>query len=138
MAPTCLALQDEFNVDVNLLLYAAWLAHREQRLGDVHLREVDGQVAAWRAVVVSPLRALRRRLKGVSPAAGIRDGIQILELRAERRQQDKMYCFYQRAAALPRAADSLLGNLERVARYCSHRENGWEESIGRLHRLLAP
>ena len=138
VAPACLVLQDDLGVDVNLLLYAAWLAHLEQRLCEAHLRELDGQVAAWRATAVRPLRTLRRRIKDVSPAAGLRDGIKALELRAERRQQDIMYRYYRRAASLPRATDSLLGNLERVARYCSRRESGWEEAISRLQRLLEP
>jgi len=138
VAPTCLALQDDLGVDVNLLLYAAWLAHREQRLSQAHLRELDGRVAAWRATAVRPLRMLRRRLKGISRAAGLQRGIAALELRAERRQQDLMYRYYRSAASLPRAAGALSGNLALVARHCSRRESGWEGSISRLHRLLEP
>jgi len=138
VAPTCLALQDDFGVDVNLLLYAAWLAHLERRLSDTHLRAVDGQVAGWREGVVRPLRTLRRQLQGMAPAAAIRDEIRALELRAERQQQDTMYRYYQRAASLPREALSLPGNLSLVARYCSRGASGWEAPIGRLHSLLAP
>jgi len=138
VAPTCLALQDDFDVDVNLLLYAAWLAHREQCLGDEHLRAVDGQVAAWREGVIKPLRRLRRELRPLAPAAAIREEIKALELRAERHQQDTIYRYYQGVAPLPRGTHALAANLALVAGYCSRRDSGWERVVDRLHRLLSP
>jgi len=138
VAPTCLALQDDFEVDVNLVLYAAWLARLERRLSAAHLRAVDERVAKWRGAVVRPLRALRRALRGLSPAASIRAELKALELRAERHQQDIIYRYYRRAEPLSPGTGALAENLALVARYCSHRETGWEGAIRRLHDLLSP
>ena len=41
VAQTCLTLQDTFDMDVNLLLYAAWLAHMNRCLSAGHLCELD-------------------------------------------------------------------------------------------------
>ena len=40
VAQCCLALQDDAGVDVNLLLYAGWLAGKGQRLDSYHLEQV--------------------------------------------------------------------------------------------------
>jgi uncharacterized protein (TIGR02444 family) len=136
VAQCCLTLQDGFGVDVNLLLYAAWLAHLERRLSSAHLTELDALVADWREDVVKPVRALRRQLTGNTRAQGIRDEIKVLELRAEQAQQDMMYGFYQRAATLPRGFQPLPANLALVAHYASPKDEGWAESVGRLGAIL--
>jgi uncharacterized protein (TIGR02444 family) len=86
----CLLLQDRFDVDVNLLLFAAFLgALREQVFTPAGLDMVHGSVGAWQREVVRPLRELRRRLKtGPAPApnaetAQLRNTIQGIELQAE-------------------------------------------------------
>lgn len=90
----CLRLQDEFGVDVNVLLVALYAA---TRLGIVVGAEeaaaLDAAAAAWRRRAVGPLRALRRDLKsrveGVPPDAAdrLREGVKDLELEAERIEQ---------------------------------------------------
>ena len=47
----CLALQDEFGLDVNLLLYAAWLAGMDRCLTLEHLKGMDATIAPWRTRV---------------------------------------------------------------------------------------
>ncbi len=74
VASTCLALQDTIGLDVNLLLYAAWLARMDQRLSGEHLAGVEAEIVDWRERVIKPLRALRRQLQdyyqGVGRARG--------------------------------------------------------------------
>jgi uncharacterized protein (TIGR02444 family) len=137
VAQSCLALQDKFGVDVNLLLYAAWLAHMERRLSDAHLTGLDALIADWRDRVVKPLRVLRRQLHGLPRAENIRNEIKVLELDAEQQQQDMMYAFYQEAAPLPRSPRSLPGNLALVARFSSPEDEDWAEPIEHLGTILS-
>lgn len=136
VAQRCLALQDNFGMDVNLLLYAAWLAHIERCLSGAHLTELDALVADWRDNVIKPLRVLRRQLHELPRAVDIRNEIKVLELRAEQQQQDMMYAFYQRAVPLPRNPQPLPENLAMVARFSSPEHKGWVEPIERLGTIL--
>ena len=138
VAQLCLGLQDDFGVDVNLLMYAGWLAHMERRLSGAHLTELEALIVDWREGVVKPLRLLRRQLHGRAPAEGIRTEIKILELRAEQQQQDMMYAFYQRAVPLQREPEPLSENLAIVARSSSPEQGGWAVPLARLGTILSP
>ena len=137
VADCCLALQDEFGLDVNLLLYAAWLAQRGERLQRDHLAGLEARVARWREKVVKPLRQLRRQWRDESGAGSLRRDIKALELRAERLQQDEMYAFHSAAAALPQGEASLKLNLAQVAGFCSPDRDEWDATIDGLVALLA-
>lgn len=96
VAPTCLALQDQWGVDVNLLFFLAFLASHGRCLNVAEVRQIDDFIRPWREHVVWPLRSVRRALKnGVAPvSAGIsgklRDAIKREELHAERQQQQAL------------------------------------------------
>jgi uncharacterized protein (TIGR02444 family) len=137
VAQLCLGLQDDFGVDVNLLMYAGWLAHMERRLSGAHLTELEALIVDWRESVVKPLRLLRRQLHGRAPAEGIRTEIKVLELRAEQQQQDMMYAFYQRAVPLQREPEPLPENLALVARFSSPEYRGWAGTLERLGAILS-
>ncbi|MFC7333345.1 TIGR02444 family protein [Rhodocista pekingensis] len=93
VAPLCLALQDGHGADVNLLLWAAWLALvHGHTLTPGDLAAAEAAVAPWREGVVRPLRAVRRTLKAPEPplpagAGALRERIKAAELEAERLQQ---------------------------------------------------
>ena len=137
VAQLCIGLQDNFGVDVNLLMYAGWLAHMERCLSNAHLTDLDALIFDWRENVVKPLRLLRRQLHGRAAAESIRNEIKALELRAEQQQQDMMYAFYQRAAPLQRESESLPENLALVARFSSLEYGGWAGPLGRLGTILS-
>lgn len=59
---TCLELQRRHGLDVNLLLFACWLADQGIELDQAALARAEKAVSAWHIEVVRPLRALRRRL----------------------------------------------------------------------------
>lgn len=94
VAEACLALQDGHGLDVNLLLYCLWTAADGR--GPLDRPAADAArsaVRAWGETVVTPLRALRRRLK---PAAEGPDGpivspcraaVKAAELAAEHAEQ---------------------------------------------------
>ncbi len=101
----CLAAQDEQGVDINLLLYAAWLAGNGAALTPRHLAEQAIACDAWREQVVLPLRALRRSWDDLPTARLLREQLLELELAAERQQQDLLYEGYCRGATLPAGGD---------------------------------
>jgi uncharacterized protein (TIGR02444 family) len=132
VAKTCLSLQDLFGMDVNQLLYAAWLASNNQCLNVSHLAELDALVAEWRDSVVRPLRALRRQLRDWAAATAVHDELKALELQAEHEQQDMMYAFYQGAPVLVGADRPLRANLVEVALLAPAARGEWEKAIERL------
>jgi uncharacterized protein (TIGR02444 family) len=70
VSSACLLLQNRADLDVNLLLFAAYVgAVRELRVTDATLTTARQRVQDWHREVVRPLRSIRRRLKtGPSPA----------------------------------------------------------------------
>ena len=129
VATSCLALQDTFGLDVNLLLYAAWLAQLDKRLSEHHLAGLEAEIGDWREQVIKPLRALRQQLQAYSPAAGVRDEIKALELCAEQQQQDRMFAYFQQTADLAKTPRPLRENLVLVAQRACPRDAGWEPSV---------
>lgn len=92
----CLCLQDEYGIDVNLLLFCAFVgAVRAAVLSDRDVKDAGGAVGEWHQNVVSRLRGVRRALKPLalekspvaSLAARLRNGVKALELNAERVEQ---------------------------------------------------
>ena len=97
VADACLHLQNRHELDVNLVLFAAFVgAERRQRLTASSLEAARARVDAWHREVVRPLRAVRRRLKtGPAPAsneitAHLRRRLQRLEIDAELIELDQL------------------------------------------------
>lgn len=70
VADACVSLQDRFDLDVNVLLLAAYVgAVRRQTVTAEQLAAARALIDSWRDEVVRPLRGVRRRLKtGPAPA----------------------------------------------------------------------
>jgi len=105
VARACLAAQDEAGCDVNLLLYAAWLARRGVTLAGVDVERVEALCGPWQRDVVVPLRDLRRRWKREAPREASYTAIKALELEAER-QQLAMLAVLPVAAPAPDATEA--------------------------------
>ncbi|MFI4928133.1 MAG: TIGR02444 family protein [Burkholderiales bacterium] len=93
VARDLLRRQDEEGLDVTLHLFALWAGTQGVPLDAGDLADSDAEVAAWRAQVVQPLRALRRAIKAMgknTPAShdieAVRTLVQAAELAAERVQ----------------------------------------------------
>ena len=97
VADTCIALQEEAGVDVNLLLFLLWQATRKRAFTAAEVAEIERRVGAWREMTVIPLRTLRRALKSPPPLIAVataelfRTKVKAVELEAERLQQEAMY-----------------------------------------------
>lgn len=97
VADACIALQDSYGVDVNILLFLLWLALARRCVSSAAATAVCARVAPWRDDVVVPLRTLRRRLKEGSSlvergaAELFRTRIKAIELESERLQQESLF-----------------------------------------------
>jgi uncharacterized protein (TIGR02444 family) len=86
VAEACIAAQDGAGFDVNLLLFAAWLAQRGETLNEARLGLAERRCEAWRDAVVIPLRERRRQWKQDAPHVQAYAALKALELEAERSQ----------------------------------------------------
>ena len=138
VAEALLALQDEFGLDVNMLLYAAWLADRGLQLDAAHLSPLEARVAPWRERVIGPLRRLRRQWRDYPEAGALREALQALELQAEQSQQALMWEYFCSADTLPGAPGTLPHNLRLVAGIGAPRPGWGEAALEPLLRALGP
>lgn len=92
----CLALQDDHSVDINLLLFCAFVgAVHGAVLSEQVVNEAANVSRAWQKDVVGALRAARRTLRRFAaetspldtPIAALRTRVKELELDAERVEQ---------------------------------------------------
>jgi len=97
VAAACLYLQNRHVLDVNVVLFAAFIgAKRQQTLTTSCLDAARTRVDAWHREVVRPLRAVRQRLKtGPEPAPNeittrLRGKLQQLEIDAELIELDQL------------------------------------------------
>ncbi len=107
----CLDLQDRRGVDVNVLLFAVWAGLAcGVRLSAEELERIDSTIAPWRAEVVRPLRAVRRRVKGEDQA--LYERLKAAELAAERVQQDRLFAA---SGLVPASGPGPGGSVDRAA-----------------------
>ena len=96
VATACLSLQDRRAADVNILLFACWLATQGCRLNESGFKAAMAAVEDWRTQLLEPLRRARRRLKKRFPEIGKPDKQSIIhaimsaELECERLAQGKI------------------------------------------------
>ena len=123
VSAACLALQDGFGADVDVVLFALWRAHLGHGLSAAELAAVDGAIAVWRESVVQPIRAARRACHPAPPGSfdaaatqALRKQLLSAELAAERLQHGAM----QALAPAPGTMDASVaapGNLACFARH---------------------
>jgi uncharacterized protein (TIGR02444 family) len=65
----CLELQQRHSVDVNIVLFCCWLAHRGLVADEAVLARLAEAAEVWQKEVVRPLRAVRSQLKSALTAA---------------------------------------------------------------------
>lgn len=97
-----IALQDTFDIDVNMALFCLWLGRAAGlQLSDENLSAVSERCAHWNAQTVIPMRGVRRYLKSgtavqaiAQRAAELRMQIKRLELLAEQIEQAILYDWF--------------------------------------------
>lgn len=97
IATECLQLQDEVGIDVNVLLFLLWAATQRRHLNRDDIEQLDAIIRDWRESVVFPMRSVRRMVKTLANTWNnvevevLRGKIKMVELEAERLQQETMY-----------------------------------------------
>ncbi|MCV6615571.1 MAG: TIGR02444 family protein [Cellvibrionaceae bacterium] len=116
VADTLLALQDDWQAEVNILLLCLWAGSCGKRLSAVQLCRARAVIAEGQQAYLLPLRALRRRLKQ-HPEARLYEQAKALELGLERWQQDQLFRLQQSwpETAEPLGAALLRHNLKAYA-----------------------
>ncbi len=125
VAEECLGLQERLGLDVNLLLFAAYMGAVEGvRLTPAHIASAQSVVAEWHHDVVRPLRTARQALKATATAtddalqpaaAALRTQVKRSELEAEKIEQAMLWRWSrQHIHDLPREVDALTANLRDV------------------------
>jgi uncharacterized protein (TIGR02444 family) len=115
VATECLDLQEKFGLDVNLLLFAAFIGAVEGvRLGSADIAAANAEIANWHKEIVRPLRSVRRALKPLN-ADALRTQVKTAELDAEKFEQSILWDWSRRQLAhWPRSDQALAANLNAV------------------------
>lgn len=114
-----LALQDEFELDVNILLWCGWSAERYREISDLVLKKAIDLTARWTRDVTGPIRAARRALKtppqraSADAATSLRETVKSAELAAEKIEQEMLA---RLAADALTPADDARNSLARLRR----------------------
>ena len=124
VAEACIRAQDEYAIDINLALFAAWLAQRGEALTEGRARLAMDACALWRRDVIAPLRTRRRAWRDSAERRVDYEAIKALEIAAEREQLRRLACLSESEAwvrpcgevAPGPGAARLPANLRRVAR----------------------
>ena len=113
----CLALQNEYGMSVNRLLYAAWLATQQKLLDSSILMQSSAQ--QWQLGMTHPLRALRYRLREMRAGEPALDtfytAMRKAELEAERVELAYLYVLAQSSPEVSTSVEFLINeNIERL------------------------
>jgi len=116
VAEECLALQDALGLDVNVLLFCAWLGTRAFVLSRSEIESASRIVATWHDNVVRPLRSVRRQIKARfgSEFEDLRSRVKIMELEAEQIEQAMLFDYAQGIQSLRASTDhrdAIAGNV---------------------------
>jgi uncharacterized protein (TIGR02444 family) len=97
VAAECLALQEAIGLDVNLLLFCAWLGTRAIVLSRSDIEAASRIVAPWHKSVVRPLRGVRRHIKTQygDEFENLRSLVKENELQAEQIEQAMLFAYAQ-------------------------------------------
>jgi len=95
----CLQLQEDAGANVNVVLFALWLA-AEKRLFDHDLVLHHAELLHWHDQVIVPLRQARCAVKQSGVSDSLYEAVKKSELDAERVEQDILY------ALLPQFAEA--------------------------------
>ena len=140
VAKACLALQDGYGMDVNLLLLSIWsAAEGPGGLDAADMQRLLSGTREWQARVVQPLRAVRRYCRRGSETSGdeLREmfgaSVMGVELEAEHVEQLMLAGLVADSPFVARPTDDAavlaVGNL---AAYCTVLQVDWSGSV-RVH-----
>ena len=85
---TCLALQDELGLNVNLLLLLCWCEQNNKQLSSEQISLLTQTVSRWHREYTKPLRQLRRKLSlDDSASVKVKQSVFDVEMELEKTEQ---------------------------------------------------
>ena len=143
----CLSLQNESGADINMLLFCCWAAAAKVELNGDMFQNVLQFSRRWANDVVRPLRAIRikmkrsdRRAKTVQAESynELRENIKVVELCAEKLQQEELQAMIGTTIPQLVAAGPLNLAVANLRRYCEAEAiDLTSDTIDRLVIILA-
>src|SRR5262249_12099384 len=91
VANECLGLQELHGVNVNLLLFCAWIGTQAITLDRNDIEAAAQVIVRWDAMVVRPLRIARQEMKADPGMTTVRSHVKALELEAEQIEQAMLF-----------------------------------------------
>lgn len=134
VSDACLWLQDEFGIDVNVLLFVLFCGHRGYAITVDDIERLENDLRPWRENVIHPIRRVRRWLKQQTNYGDVDTFYQTLlayEIECEKRQQRMM----ESALSVPRGAPSKKITAANTVQYLA--ERGVPLSTPVVERLAA-
>ena len=81
-----LHLQDKFFIDVNMILFVAWLASINRSLTASDIQDAQKLVSLWRTKVIVPVRKIRRSIRDFSGTDYLYEDVKKLEIETEKEE----------------------------------------------------
>jgi len=136
VAKECLSLQEVLlGLDVNILLFCAWLGTRSIVLSRELIETACQVTASWQDNIVGPLRRVRQHLKTQGDTfASLRTRIKALELEAEQIEQAMLFAYARNvleSSVSTRSGDAIAQN---VSEYIAMKAG----SMSSPHQFAAP
>jgi uncharacterized protein (TIGR02444 family) len=132
VAPECLELQERLGLDVNVVLFAAWLGlARGVALQAADLERIATATAGWSGDVVKALRTVRKGLKPLaenpdSAYAALRKRVASAELLAEQIEQAQLYAMAETlGVAAPAGLPTARANIAAILAACGKGEDAF-------------
>lgn len=115
VANECLSLQEALGLDVNILLFCAWLGARGVVLRRELIEAACQVTASWHDNIVGPLRRVRQQLKADgNKFKSLREKVKTLELETEQIEQAMLFAYaqsIQESSASMRSDDAIAQNV---------------------------
>jgi uncharacterized protein (TIGR02444 family) len=108
VAPACLDLQEQCQIDVPLMLCAVFACLQDKAISDGDLTQLHNLASPWQNDIVQSLRRIRTQLKtGPQPAPNavtedLRNKVKAAELAAEKIQLEMMQAWISRLTTIDR------------------------------------
>ena len=83
--------QNKYLIDINMILYTAWLASINRSLTVEDIRAAEKLVKPWRTEIIVPIRKVRRSLKKTFDKNFLLESVRKLEIDAEKEQLRILY-----------------------------------------------
>ncbi len=114
VAKECLELQQTIGIDVNILLFCAWMGTRTFALDRKEIEVASRAVAAWHENVVRPLRGVRQQVKTLhrEDFESFRARVKDIELEAEQIEQAILFAYSKSLRPSPDNRDAVAQNVK--------------------------